>query len=269
MVKSVDIPSIVNMTLKDCVTQVHEWLLGLEDSILRAVAEPPHLSGTERRSKGGRFWVQFLGWNCVWLGDEKKEAPGAMGMFGEIAANAEQLLERIEKGKGETKAAGQQQQPAPDPNAFIIYLEFMDRLILISLDSLKMSRLLRRGGISFGLCRFGTPRRRRLSIGIRRRVILEYSFAEIDLQSKSRVASAITQPKLNYKVPKVVAQRHKPFQIYKAYKLVRHLLGMECRCRIPITFLPGRRRSSSSMYSSLGMLMFPCQIPRQCLGMLP
>ena len=90
------------------------------------MAEPPHLSGTEKRTEGGRLRVRFLGWDCVWLGDEKKEAPGAMGMFEEIAANAEQLLERIEKEKGEAKAAGQQQQPAPDPNAFIKYLEFMD-----------------------------------------------------------------------------------------------------------------------------------------------
>ncbi|RYP92825.1 hypothetical protein DL770_000996 [Monosporascus sp. CRB-9-2] len=41
--------------------QVHPWLLALEDSILRTVAEPPHLSGAEKRPAGGRFWVRVLG----------------------------------------------------------------------------------------------------------------------------------------------------------------------------------------------------------------
>lgn len=48
-----------DITVRDFVTQVHAWLLSLEDSILRAVAEPPHFMGEEKRPPGGRFWVRF------------------------------------------------------------------------------------------------------------------------------------------------------------------------------------------------------------------
>ncbi|KAK1767266.1 hypothetical protein QBC33DRAFT_537816 [Phialemonium atrogriseum] len=109
-----------DITLRDYVTQLHAWLLSLEDTILRAVAQPPHLMGDEKRPPGGRFWVRFTGApEKVWLSDEKNN-PSMESVFDSIARMARHELEVFD----ETPLP---EEPTDvDPDAFLKYLTWMD-----------------------------------------------------------------------------------------------------------------------------------------------
>ena len=118
------------VTLGDYVTQVHPFLLGLEDAILRAVAEPPHLFGNEKRGPGqGGFWARFPAPKSVWLFDEYKEG-SVQAYFQQEAAAAARMV-REARGKREALddlGSESEEEIKPDPDIYIRYLQWCNNL---------------------------------------------------------------------------------------------------------------------------------------------